>query len=101
VNRSVRLAVIVFCLLMVAPFVAWASAATPESVRQYVDGLAIVLMLAWGVVHKFAPRLSGLSNSLIPWVNAIAYALVKILTPPAAVASVGGAVAGRPLIGTG
>lgn len=56
----------------------YAASVTPESVKAFFDGNAILLMFVWGLLHKYAPFLAKWPNDLIPWLNAAVYILGRL-----------------------
>jgi hypothetical protein len=79
-------------VLFVIPACALAAAFTPDSVRTFLDGNAMIIMFVWGLIHTRWPALSNVPNALIPWVNLVGYVLVHFFLPAPASASIGGAI---------
>jgi len=56
---------------------------TPEAIQAIFDANAIIIMFAWGLLHKYLPFLKAVPNTLIPWVNMVGYILVRFAVPDA------------------
>lgn len=44
----------------------------------------VAVLFLWGLVVKYHPKLEGLPNALIPWMNAVIALLAKLAAPAAA-----------------
>ncbi len=63
---------------------------TPDQIKLFFDGNAIIIMFVWGLLCKYVPWLAKVPNGTIPWVNAIGYILARLagqLFAPAAEAA--------------
>jgi hypothetical protein len=50
---------------------------TPEAVKEWFDAKFVFIAMGLGLLWKYVPQLKGITNSAIPWVNAVAYMLAK------------------------
>jgi hypothetical protein len=74
---------------------------TPDQLKVIFDSNAFILMFAWGLVCKYVPALAKIPNNSIPWINAIAYILAKLVLPSSAHAGGLSADQGNALLGVG
>lgn len=79
-----KVLLIVLATLAVTPWASRAAGAlTPEGLKGIIDANAMLLMVVGGFIIKFVPKLSGLSNQFIGWINVIVYGITKLLVPDA------------------
>lgn len=59
------------------------AAVTPEGIRSFFDGQAIIIMFVWGLLCKYFGPLAKVPNALIPWISVAGYILTAFAVPQA------------------
>jgi hypothetical protein len=62
---------------------------TPEQLKAFFDGNAILLIFVWGLLCKYVPFMAKVPNVVIPWVGAIGYIIARFALPTEAHAAAG------------
>lgn len=55
----------------------------PDEIKIIFDTWAVTIMMLWGIVVKYFPKLGAIPNAIIGWTNLIGYILAKLVIPDA------------------